>query len=165
MQGKLLVIIVIAAAMVSGCARQSIRLSPGANVVKVAKSDPTDNYTEIGPVSGLHGNGCGGFGRMGSYEGAVTDLKNRAYSMGADYVQIMTISEPHAAPGCFVNTYKISGTAYKQIRSMPSPLPIIEQSSESAIVKRLRELQSLRNDGVITQKEFEELKSRAIKQE
>ena len=165
MPRKLLIIVVLAVVAVSGCARKPIRLSPGANVVKVAKSDPTDNFTEVGPVSGFHGNGCGGFGRLGSYEGAVTDLKNKAHSMGADYVQIMTISEPHAAPGCFVNTYKISGTAYKQTRPTPSPLPIVEQSSESALVKRLRELQSLRNDGVITQKEFEELKARAIKQQ
>jgi hypothetical protein len=84
--------------------------------------------------------------------------------MGGDYVQVMTISEPHAAPGCFVNTYEISGTAYKQARAMPSPTPIIEQSKTDPLVEKLRQLQSLKDEGIITKEEFEQLKARALKQ-
>lgn len=163
---QFLYLIGIAAFGLSGChhATKPVQLRPGAEAVKVAKSDPTDNFAEVGPVSGFSGRGCGGFGHMGSYEDAVTDLKNRANAMGADYVQIMTITEPHSEPNCYDNRYKISGTAYKQTRASPSPVPIVETSDQSKIVKRLRELQSLRDDGVITQKEFEQLKARALKE-
>jgi hypothetical protein len=76
--------------------------------------DALDIYQDIGPISVADGEGCGGFGYQGTYDRAMTLLKNKAFRMGADYVQIFTVSEPYSANGCFVNLYKISGTAYKK---------------------------------------------------
>lgn len=33
--------------------------------------------------------------------------------MGADYVQIYTITEPHLEGGCFDNVYSIKGEAFR----------------------------------------------------
>lgn len=86
--------------------------------------------------------------------------------MGADYVQIMTISEPHGTGGgCYVNRYEINGNAYKQTKPLPSPMPIVNQSEAVDPVARLKELRSLLDSGTITQAEFEQLKARLIKQQ
>ena len=139
----------------SGCATSPIQLDPGAQAVKVAKSDPTDNFQEIGPVSGYNGQGCGLYGSLGTYEGAVTDLKNNAHAMGADFVQIFTINEPSSEPLCWDNQYTLSGTAYRKVRSAPSPMPIVEERKEKSTAERLLELQDLRSRNLITQEEYE----------
>lgn len=141
-----------------------ITLTPGAEVVKVAKADPPDNYQEVGPVSGYDGTGCGGFGYLGTYERAVLDLKNRSYGMGGDYVQIFTITEPHFRPGCFDNQYKLSGTAYKKVRDMPSPTPIVNKPSEgSAVLEKLRLLKQMLDEGLITEQQYQEKRQQLLK--
>lgn len=100
-----------------GCASPTpppVFLLEGARDVRVAKSDPPDSYKEVGQVSAADGQGCGRFGYQGTYERAMVLLKNRAYQMGADYIQLFTMSEPRLVSDCFVNQYKLSGTAYKK---------------------------------------------------
>lgn len=103
----------VIALAVSSCVSTPVSLQPGAEAVRVGKSDPPQNYEEVGPVTGVNGNGCGGFGTRGDYAAAVIDLKNRTYSMGANYAQIITIKEPRLEGGCYDNSYKINAMAYK----------------------------------------------------
>lgn len=147
--------------IISGCATPPIQLTPGADKVQVAKSDPGDNYEIVGPVSGSDGKGCGGYGYLGTYERATTDLRNRTYDMGGDYAQIISLTEPHLRGGCFDNEFAIRATAYKKIRNQPSPIPILSTGEES-LTKKLRELKKLRDDGVLTKEEYETLKSRVL---
>lgn len=145
-----------------GCAAgPEVRLSSGATNVKIAKSDPADNYKEIGPITASDGSGCGGFGYRGTYDRVVTNLKNMAYQLGGDFVQIFTMTEPHLRGGCFDNTYTISGTLFKKTSDSPSLLPIIEKSSKSNGDK-LRELKSLLDGGVITADEFNSQKRKIL---
>lgn len=147
---------------IAGCATAPpIQLTPGATNVLVAKSDPGDNYEIIGPVSGSDGKGCGLFGYMGSYERAITDLRNRTYVIGGDYAQIISLTEPHLRGDCFDNEYVIRATAYKKVRSQPSPTPIIE-AGEEKLTKKLRELKKLLDDGVLTKEEYENQKSKLL---
>jgi hypothetical protein len=148
----------------SACASPNVVLDPGANAVKVAKSDPSDNFEEVGPVSGSHGEGCGAFGYPGTYEGAVTDIKNNAHKMQANYVQIFTIVEPHFRPGCFDNLYKLSGTGYRKVREMPSPTPIVEQHKKMTTHEKLAELQGLRSQNLISADEYESLRKQILLQ-
>jgi len=141
-----------------------VSLKPGAEIVKVAKADPPDNYEEIGPVSGYDGKGCGGFGYYGTYERAVTDIKNRTHSKGADYVQIFTITEPHLRGDCFDNLYKLSGTAYRKVRDLPSPTPIVNKPvGNDVLVEKMRLLKQLLNKGLITEKQYEEKQRQLLK--
>lgn len=102
----------------TGCAvtLPPIQLVPGANKVIVAKADPGESYELIGPVSGLDGNGCGGFGFRGTYERAFTNLLNNAHGMGGNYAQIISLTEPHSENGCYDNEYAIRAMAYKKVR-------------------------------------------------
>lgn len=118
-------------ALLCGCSTSQQTLMTGATNVRVVKSDPPDNYTEIGPITVKDGGGCGGFGVRGSYENAVILAKNKAYSMGGDYVQIFNLSEPHFRPGCFVNEYVISGSVFKKTSAAPSPLLVTNSSSDN----------------------------------
>lgn len=145
-----------------GCATPAVKLSDAGRMVKVGKSDPADNYTEIGPITATDGSGCGAFGSRGTYDRAVKVLKNKASLQGGDYVQIFTLTEPHFRPGCFDNVYTINGTLFKKTSDRPSPVPIVDIDKVSGIEK-LRKLKSLLDEGVITQEEFDEEKAKILR--
>jgi hypothetical protein len=132
-----------------------------AKTVKVAKSDPADNYSEIGPITATDGFGCGAFGNRGSYDLAMVRLKNMAHEKGGDYVQLVTLTEPHLRGNCMDNVYTISGTLYKKTSDSPSPLQIVEKSAKSGNDK-LRELKKLLDDGIITKEEFDAHKHKIL---
>jgi hypothetical protein len=158
-----LLILVVLLLLLGACAAPQVRLSTGAEVVRVAKSDPPYNYEEVGPVSGFDGEGCGGFGYLGTYERAIINIKNRAYALGADYIQIFTITEPHSSPNCYVNEYKLSGTAYKKVRDLPSPTPIINKSPNDDALEKLRTLKQMKDEGLITEQEYQEKREHIMK--
>lgn len=145
-----------------GCAAPQVKMSEGANLVKIGKSDPADNYSEIGPITATDGKGCGAYGYRGTYDRAIINLKNKASQLNADYVQIFSLIEPHLRGGCFDNVYKINGTAFKKTSESPSPIPIADKSKSNGIEK-LRELKLLLDEGIISQQEFDEQKGRILK--
>jgi hypothetical protein len=132
-----------------------------ASNVKIGKSDPTDNYAEIGPITAVDGSGCGLYGNRGTYNRAMVILKNEAYQAGGDYVQIITLTEPHLRGDCFANAYTINGTLFKKIAGSPSPLSIVEKSVQSGTSK-IKELKSLLDDGAITKEEFDIQKRKVL---
>lgn len=161
-------VLLLTAALLAGCHHHPRRdLTPvlmqpepnceGREKVKIAKSDPPDDYTEVGALSVVDGSGCNAYGQIGNFEEAIAALKNNACTMGADYVQILAISEPYSANRCIdtahppSNEYRISGTAFKAA---------LRKGRD--VKTELRELENLLKDGVISQKEFEELKSRVM---
>jgi hypothetical protein len=88
-------------------------LSDNASHVQIAKSDPPAGATLVAPIEVEHGSGCGGFGRKGTLEGVMNEAREEAARKGADYVEIMTLIEPHSENGCFDQTFKIKGMAFK----------------------------------------------------
>jgi hypothetical protein len=75
---------------------------------------------ELGPIEAFDGTGCGSTGYRGSYEEACRNLKIAGAEVGADDVQIMSISEPGAIhldgptgrrSACEDNRFVIRGTA------------------------------------------------------
>lgn len=81
--------------------------------VKAQKAEPPAGAEEVGPVSGVHGDGCGGFGSLGTYEGAYAELKNAAAAMGANFVRIDIVEAPHQRDrNCYDNTYTLRGVAF-----------------------------------------------------
>ena len=74
--------------------------------------------------------------------------------MGGTHVQVQALHEPRQMGECFVNVYRISGTAYREGKSA---------SASGDVVQSLRELQKLREAGTITQPEFEKLKANLIR--
>ena len=89
-----------------------------APVVRIGNSEPGSNYKQIGPISGVNGKGCGLFGRRGTYEKAIIHLKKEARRLGASYVQIIQLIEPHQSSiNCFDNRYQIRAFAYKELTS------------------------------------------------
>ena len=150
-----------------GCATIPLyNLQQGAEVVRVAKADPPDNYQEAGQISVYDGAMCGPmyWGYKGTYEQAVIKLKNKAYQMGADYIQIFTISESDLTSNCGNNIYKISGTAYKKVRNLPSPTPIVNQTigNVDVVTEKLKTLSDLLSKGMITQADFDVQKKKLL---
>lgn len=105
-----LLVMVVAAA---GCAEAApVSLTPAAQQVEARKSDPPPGAREIGPVEVTHGSGCGGFGEKGAYESALALLRNTAAEKNANYVQILSLTEPHTEGKCFDNRFVIRGMAF-----------------------------------------------------
>lgn len=88
--------------------------------VAAEKADPPAGAHEIGPVEAMDGGGCGMLGVTGSYDGALRAVKNKAVAMGANYVKIVTLVEPHETAGCWDKGYTIRGVAY-QLGTAPAP--------------------------------------------
>ena len=146
----------IALALLSACAsNKPDPAAPGAEIVRVATSHPGGGFLELGPVSGFHGEGCGDKGVRGSRDGAVASLMKNAFAMGGTHVQVMALHEPRQMGDCFVNIYRISGTAYREAKVAAVP-------SRTDVVQQLRDLQVLREQGAITPAEFEKLKAKII---
>lgn len=146
------------ALLITGCVTAPVvTLSEAGLAVKVGKSDPRDNYSEIGPITASDGASCGGYGYRGTYNRAVTNLKNKAAMIGGDYVQIFSLTEPHSQGGCFNNLYKISGTLFKKTAKSPTPLSI-KQTNENSSFNKLRELKKLLDEGIINQNEYSDQK-------
>jgi hypothetical protein len=151
----------VAVVLVAGCAsKKPDPAVPGAETVRVTTSHPGQSFVELGPVQGFHGEGCGDKGQRGSRDGAIASLMKNAFAMGGTYVQVMSLHEPRQMGDCFINIYRISGNAYREAKVAASPA----RAGGTDVVQQLRELQALREQGAITQPEFEKLKARLISQ-
>lgn len=156
-------VIWIAFIILSGCAaKKPVPPAPGAETVRVGTSHPGASFSEVGSVSGVDGEGCGKSGSLGSREGAVASLMKNAFALGGTHVQVFAVFEPRQMGDCFVNIYRISGTAYREARAASLPLRAAPQPPGGDVVQALRDLQKLRDEGAITQPEFEKLKARII---
>ena len=90
-------------------------LERGAERVRIVKSDLGPEFEEVGLIEVIDGEGCGYFGSRGTFQGVYNLMKNRAADIGADYVEIMTWTEPHTDNGCFDNRFVARGVGFKWI--------------------------------------------------
>lgn len=105
---------IVTGLLLVGCSTPPPKLISGAETVRVGKSDPDSSHQYVGEITAIDGNGCGAYGRRGTYQGAITNLRNQAYTMGADYVQITNQTAPRRTDNqCFFNEYQLDGTAYR----------------------------------------------------
>ena len=145
-------------ALLPGCASRSpAPPEPGAETVRVATAHPGSSYVELGPVTGIDGRGCGEDGIRGRHDAAVSSLMKNAFAMGGTHVQVLALYEPRQMGDCFVNVYRVSGTAYREPGSSPRGA-----QAGTDVVQQLRDLQRMRDEGAITQQEFEKLKTKII---
>jgi hypothetical protein len=129
--------------LIAGCAKpERVPMTRGSISVTTGVHAPSTPSQVLGAVTATHGHGCGAFGSRGTYEGAYAVLRNRAAVLGADYVQILSIVEPHLiASNCFQNAFTIYGLAYRAENStavrlsVPAPLPPSPPSQPPASVQ------------------------------
>lgn len=115
----------------ASCAEATpVAVSPEAQQITIGKSDPPAGAREVGPVEATHGHGCGGFGARGSYESALAELRNKTAEMGGNYVQIMTMTEPHSEHGCFDQRFIIRGVVFR-VQGAPAELPVAKASPDA----------------------------------
>lgn len=158
MKLKILTLLVLTQIIVGCSATKGVTLAPGAGDVTVEKSKPDSSYAVIGPVSVSNGKGCRDFGWLGSYDGAVTTLQNKVKELNGDYAQITAVTEPHLDGGCFDNKYTLLALAYKKM----SKEEALKKSDEENFTKKLRELKALLDDGILSQKEYEQQKAKLL---
>jgi hypothetical protein len=118
-------------AATASCEATPVAVSPSAQGVEIAKADPPKGSREIGPIEAVHGNGCGGFGAKGTYESALAELRNQAAEKGGNYVQLMTMTEPHSEHGCFDDRFIIRGIVYR-VSDAPVEPPVAKAAPDAA---------------------------------
>lgn len=160
---KIVTLLSITCCLVACAFSKEIKLDPGAENVRVAKSDPPDNYKPIGTITGVDGGGCGYYGYFGEYNNAVKDLQNKAHKMGGTYAQIVTIRDSYKSASCETNLYKINATVFVKEKYLPSPTPVIEIKDE--LTSKLRRLDNLHEQGLITDQELQVQRTRLLNQE
>lgn len=172
---KKIVLFLIFLVFIAGCASAPpLQLSSGAETVTISRAAPTSNYEFVNAIDSTDGNGCGGFGYLGTYERAIVGVRNKAATIGADYVQVETVQIPHRRatgnpqmPVCFDNEYVVKGLAYKKTGEYEANVMVThtspnEQVNTESIAKKLRDLKSLMDDNIITQEEFETQKTKIL---
>lgn len=98
--------------------------SAQATEVTVAKADPPPGSADLGPIEAAHGEGCGGFGERGTFEGAMIALRNAAAARGANYVALIATMSPHLSGGCFDNRFVLQGIAYQVHPEQAPAIPV-----------------------------------------
>jgi hypothetical protein len=97
-----------------GCVKAGApSMSPRAHVVQVEKAAPPAGSRLIGPIEGIDGRGCGAIEKEGTFDGALAALKAEGVRQGADYIEIISETEPHPETDCFDQEYRIRGMGYK----------------------------------------------------
>lgn len=110
-----LVAFVLAAALALSCRpKPDVSSAPDrSEEVTADKAAPPPGSHELGPVEITDGGGCGALGVTGSYEGALRALRNKAATMGANYLKLGEGVGPHEALGCYDKGYTLRGVAYR----------------------------------------------------
>lgn len=165
------ILTLIAFVFIAACAtRAPIPLDEGADNVQVSKTEPGEGYKIVGLITAIDGKGCGDFGIEGNRENAITIIKNDAHALGGDYAQLLNVTEPHVSGGCYDNKYIINATAFKktdgtetaaQVEDAPTTTQPTGTEAED-FTKKLRELKALRDDGILSEQEYQQQKQRLL---
>ena len=107
----------LTAALVFGCATATPApaTGPGATI-RVDKSPPAPGAQPLGTLRAVDGKGCGLFGTLGTYDGALAKLREQAQKVGADYVQLTSVAEPRPNHQCVEKEYTLTGVAFRLAR-------------------------------------------------
>ena len=114
--------------VLAGCAASTPEpQTPGA--IRVDRAPPPARARKLRELKAVDGHGCGIFGTLGTYEGAVTKLRDQARALGADYVQVTDVKEPAATHECVEKAFTVSGVAYASTERAVAPAaPVVAPS-------------------------------------
>ena len=114
----------------AACQAAAPAVSPEGLAVQVSDHPAPPSARPLGPVTAVHGRGCGLSGEHGSRDQALALLREEVASEGGDYVQITSVVTPHLENGCYANQIVLRGQAW---RVAPGPVPAIAPAPSSAI--------------------------------
>ncbi|HEX5100882.1 MAG TPA: hypothetical protein VFV94_15330 [Polyangiaceae bacterium] len=80
--------------------------------IRVDKGPPPTGARKLRELKAVDGHGCGIFGTLGTYAGAVAKLREQARALGADYVTVTDVKEPAATRECVEKAFTVTGVAY-----------------------------------------------------
>lgn len=101
--------------MIVGCTAGQVKMSPESLAVQFGTVPPPEGAIQVAPITARHGGGCGLYGAEGNFEGAAIILRNKAATMGANYVQILRQQGEHMTGICLDRGYTIDGMAYQVV--------------------------------------------------
>lgn len=85
-----------------------------ANQIRVMNSEPQGTCEYLGAIAAEDGGGCGFFGRRGTYQGAVSELKYLAWKEGANVAVVDNVRTPgRLVNGCMELGYILEARALK----------------------------------------------------
>lgn len=133
-------------ASVVGCAK-SIPEAESAHAIRVERAAPPAGARMLRELKAVDGHGCGIFGTLGTYEGAVALLREQARAIGSDYVRITDVKEPAATHECVEKAYTLTGVAYV-VRAAPAPVAPATSGSATPVATAPRAVAPLPSRGL-----------------
>ena len=104
--------------------------SAAARQIEIGKGDPPPGFKHMRTLEVAHGSGCDEYGEQGNFNGAYAMLRNAAARINADYVQIMTVTEPYNDGTCHHQEYKITAVAYRRGAAPQAPVDEDDEDDE-----------------------------------
>ncbi len=98
-------------------------MSPQAQSVQVASTDPPPGAENLGPIEGKDSQDCDIVSPKGTREGATAALREAAERRGMDFVKVVTVREPYSDHECYHKAYLLQGIGYRTKRALPAPPP------------------------------------------
>ena len=105
------------------CHAGRVALLPGASNVEV-KREPPPGGVQVSTFTVVHGSGCYPVGLRGTADGVAALVQNKAVELGANYMQITSMSLPESEGACPSNRYTVRGVAFRVGGRGAEPLAI-----------------------------------------
>ena len=122
MKGLVFLVCVGSLFIAAACApKVPLVLTPEAQRIPVGEADPGQGYQVIEGIDVQDGHGCGMYGTLGTFNGALIQLRYEAGLLHADFVKIIAMRTPYGDGNCFHNAYSISAIAYKKTAATEAP--------------------------------------------
>jgi len=93
------------------------------DAIRVELVAPPPGAKKLRELKAVDGHGCGIFGMLGTYDGAVAKLREQARALGADYLYVTDVKEPAATHECVEKEFTVSGVAYAVRAETGTPPP------------------------------------------
>lgn len=124
------VLVLLLSAWLAGCAG-NVPAAQVEGAIPVDRAPPPAGARVLRELKAVDGHGCGIFGTLGTYEGAVALLREQARALGADYVRVTDVKEPAATHECVEKAFTVIGVAYA-LRPTPVPPPVASAPAGAA---------------------------------
>ncbi|MFO8008487.1 MAG: SHOCT domain-containing protein [Candidatus Brocadiia bacterium] len=145
------------------------------DTVELASEGPGSGFERTGTKTGFADGNCQGPRADAAREAALTSLRERASASGADYVKVVGSGPMEERGMCANDVFRVSGVTYKRAESgeeaseaeadagaASADEPTAPEGTSESTADKLEELENLREEGLITDDEYERLREQVL---
>ena len=143
---------------------------------ELAREDPGPGFERMGTKTGFADGNCQGPRADTTRSSALDSLRERATASGADYVKVVGSGPMDERGMCANDVFRVSGVTYGRAASSEEGAPEAEpdtggasaggtttpEGASESTADKLEELENLREEGLISDDEYERLREQVL---